>query len=123
MNTEALFTEENIALFSMGVLFVLLAYYYYARPPKEINRLYGHRTPRSMKNQQTWDAANERSSKDFFSLAFVVLIVGIFLIPINFEGKVIIQMVVLLVGLGWTVWRTETYLKNNFDKDGNPKNS
>ena len=28
------------------------------KPPKKINSLYGYRTSRSMKNQQTWDCAH-----------------------------------------------------------------
>lgn len=31
-------------------------------PPKKINSFYGYRTPRSMKNQLTWDEANTYSA-------------------------------------------------------------
>ena len=33
------------------------------KPPKSINSLYGYRTARSMKNQQTWDFAHRVCGK------------------------------------------------------------
>lgn len=40
------------------VLMVLCGYLMYKHTPKDINGLVGYRTAMSMKNQETWDFAN-----------------------------------------------------------------
>jgi len=112
---------ENIALIGTGVLFMLLATFYLKRPPQKINEIYGYRTRRSRANQDIWDAANGHSSKSFFKLAVIVFILGVALCFFSFQLRVLIQIGVLLIGLGISVWDTESYLNRFFDKNGNRK--
>lgn len=112
---------EDSALLLVGFLFLCLAYYYLKKPPKKINYVYGYRTRRSMSNQDIWDFANTQSAKDFWKVAIVTLIVGIALLLFDIKFKVLIQMGVLLIGLGISVWHTEKEIDKYFDKNGNKR--
>lgn len=112
---------ENIALIGTGILFMILAMFYLKKTPQKINELYGYRTRRSRANQDIWEMANTYSSKSFFKLAVIVFIVGVVLCFFSFPLRVLIQMGFLLVGLGVSVWNTESYLNKYFDKNGNRK--
>ncbi|WP_299675076.1 SdpI family protein [uncultured Dokdonia sp.] len=114
-------TIENSALLFQGILFLSLAYYYLKKPPKKINHFYGYRTRRSMANQDIWDFANHQSAKDLWHLAIVTMITGIILLPFDISFKVLIQVGVLLIGLGISVWHTEKEISKRFDKNGNRK--
>ena len=46
-------------------------------PPKEINGIYGYRTPRSMKNQANWDYAQKLGGKYMMIFAVVISITQI----------------------------------------------
>lgn len=110
---------ENSALLLVGFLFLYLAYYYLKKPPKKINHVYGYRTRRSMSNQDIWDFANKQSAKDFWRVAIVTMSIGLILLLFDIPFKVIIQMTVLLLGLGISVWHTEKEIDKHFDKNGN----
>lgn len=94
-------------------------------PPKRINSLYGYRTARSMKNQQTWDFAHQVCGKLWFRVGLILLPVS--LAPMLFlRGRsvgeigmgcvpvVAIQVVVLL----GSIFPVERALKRNFDQFG-----
>jgi uncharacterized membrane protein len=110
---------ENSALLFVGFLFLFLAYYYLKKPPKKINHLYGYRTRRSMANQDIWDFANKQSAKDFWRVAIVIMATGLALLLFDITFKILIQMAVLLIGLGISVWNTEKEINKHFDKNGN----
>ena len=118
---EYFFTIENSALLFQGILFLSFAFYYLKRPPKKINHFYGYRTRRSMANQEIWDFANRQSAKDFWYVAVATMITGIVLFPFDIFLKVFIQILVLLVGIGISVWHTEKEIDKHFDKNGNKK--
>ena len=95
------------------------------KAPKSINSLYGYRTARSMKNQQTWDFAHQVCGKLWFRGGAVMLplsllamlpalgrdveAVGIWCIPV-----VGVQLVVMI----GTIFPVEKALKRKFDKYG-----
>jgi len=96
------------------------------RAPKEINYLFGYRTSRSMKNQDTWDFAHRDLGKRWLRLGAILLPFSI--VPMLFIiGKdedtvgtagyilMILQMIALIV----PIFFTEHQLKIHFDKDGN----
>lgn len=112
---------ENSALVLQGILFLSLAYYYVKKPPKKINHFYGYRTRRSMANQEVWNFANRQSAKDFLRVAVATMITGILLLPFDIFLKVLIQVLVLLIGLGFAVWNTEKEIDKFFDNNGNKK--
>ena len=60
---EVLFNPLFITLGSCGLIFMVMGYIMHKKPPKEINGLYGYRTPRAMKNEKIWDYAQVYSAK------------------------------------------------------------
>lgn len=95
------------------------------KPPKHINGLYGYRTTRSMKNEQTWDFAHRYIGKLWFRIGLALGVATIpLLIVFSFDEQVMsifslvwiaVEMVVLML----PIWPTERALKQHFDKDGN----
>ena len=95
------------------------------KPPKKINALYGYRTSRSMKSQQTWDFAHQMCGKLWFRVGAVMLPLSLLamLLVLGKEieatglwltGAVTIQVVVMLA----TIFPVEGALKRKFDKYG-----
>ncbi len=93
--------------------------------PKEINYLFGYRTERSMKNQETWSFAHNLCGKIWLICGLVLLPTSV--IPMLFvieKSKdtigtasiiiIFVQLAVLLLSL----IPVERALKKNFDKDG-----
>ena len=95
------------------------------RSPKKINALYGYRTSRSMKNQQTWDYAHQVCGKLWFRAGAVMLPLSLLaMLPglgkdtqalgIWLMGVVLVQVVVMIA----TIFPVEKALKQKFDKFG-----
>lgn len=45
-------------------------------PPKKINHFYGYRTKTSMRNQQTWDFAQQFSALEMIRTSIVMVVLG-----------------------------------------------
>lgn len=100
----------------------ILGWAYFKFPPKEINRLYGYRTSRSMANQQVWRYANSLGSKMMLYLGVTILFVGVVLYFFYSANTVVmVTIFVMLIGLGIGMYWCETQLNRRFDKNGNPK--
>lgn len=95
------------------------------KPPKTINSLYGYRTTRSMKNQDTWDFAHRTCGRMWFKLGLALLPVsllamltvlgwGTTLVGTACFVVVMIQMAVLVGSL----FPVERALKKTFDDFG-----
>lgn len=99
-----------------GVLFI-------KHSPKDINGIYGYRTPMSVKNQDTWDFANQYMGKLWTKLGLIMLIISIILEFLsvykfmkNINSILIpIQIVVLIA----SIFPVEKALKKHFDENGN----
>ena len=63
--------------FLTGIIVTILGIIFYLYPPKKINHLYGYRTKRSMRNQETWDAANRYSTVLMILAGILTIISGI----------------------------------------------
>lgn len=98
------------------------------RAPKDINYIFGYRTTRSMKNQDTWRFAHLHCGRLWWRLGLVILIITVAVhIPFynsdeNLIGTVstvvmVIQTIVLLV----SIIPTEIALKKTFNEDGTKK--
>lgn len=96
--------------------------------PKDINYIFGYRTARSMKNEDTWKFAHCLLGKIWKRCGLVTLVFSV--VPMLFVfgkskdtignvGLVIIYAQLLLLLL--TIVPVEKALKENFDKDGNRK--
>ena len=95
------------------------------RPPQKIKALYGYRTSRSMKNQQTWDYAHQVCGKLWFRAGAVMLPLSLLAmlsglgkdtqaLGIWLMGVVLVQVVVMIA----TIFPVEKALKRKFDKFG-----
>ena len=96
--------------------------------PKNIIGFVGYRTPRSMKNRDTWDFAHIYCGRLWWKIGWMMLVPSV-IVNIPFYGStddkiggagvilITIQTAVLIV----SIFPTEKALKNNFDEDGRKK--
>ncbi|MEP2773553.1 MAG: SdpI family protein [Fulvivirga sp.] len=105
-----------ILYFSVGPLMVLLAAMFKVFPPKKINMWYGYRTERSMRNQETWDAANSFANNFMLWLFVGISIVelALFISMDNKKHAALIGCGMLVFGLIFLVVFTERYLIKRF---------
>lgn len=96
--------------------------------PKNINYIFGYRTTRSMKNDDTWKFAHEYCGRLWWKLGLIMLFPTILVhIPFyNCDENVVstvatIIMTVQLIVLIASIFPTEIALKKNFNDDGTRK--
>ena len=107
---------------------IFLGKYFSKHAPGQINMLFGYRTARSMKNQDTWQFAHHYFGKLWFKMGLWLLVLTeAAMLPglgkdADAVGKLggllcLVQIPVML----YTIFPTERALKKTFDKDGNRK--
>lgn len=96
--------------------------------PKNINGVYGYRTTRSMKNQETWKFANQYCGILWRKLGSIMLIISIVIAAIatrlndNTEALVCgVLVTIQTVALVASIFPVEKALRENFDENGNKK--
>jgi len=103
-----------------GLLLMIFSWYYKVHPPKNINFIYGYRTRKSMRNQETWKFGNSIGAKMMFYVDMSTLVVGTstyFISPLwSFGISSFFLIVAMFVGIFWC----EQQLAANFDKKGRP---
>ena len=100
----------------------------FRRIPKKINYVYGYRTKRSMRNEETWKFANQYLGKLWYRCGLLSAPLSVIAIAIVFGkgtetvGTVggIITMIQMIPLVG-AIIPTEIALKNNFDENGRRK--
>ncbi len=107
---------------AVGPLVFILAKVFQLWPPRKINHVYGYRTPRSMRNQDTWDEAQRYSTRmlqyaALATIAFQVVAVRVW----PDEWSILASVAFLVVALLATIVATERHLKATFDEDGKRK--
>ena len=117
---EALFNPLFITLGSCGLIFIVMGFIMSKKPPKEINGLYGYRTPRAMKNQKNWDYAQVYSAKVMMKYGgyFLLLCLPGYFMDIAPEVAAGVGLIVLLVGVVFMIFQVETHLKK-WESDSN----
>ena len=118
-----------IFMFIMVLLIPLTMIFFgwllFKRTPKEINYVFGYRTKRSMRNEETWKFANQYFGKAWYLCGLLSAPLSLIAMAIVFEkgtetvGTVggIITMLQMLSLIGAIV-PTESELKKNFDENG-----
>ena len=96
-----------------GLIFVVIGILFQIFPPKKINILYGYRTSRSMKNQQTWDFSQKMASKELIKTGIVLLGISILLLKIStVSGEVnFIGLFLVIISIGILFLRVESAIK------------
>lgn len=103
------------------LLLVIVAVFFYKRPPGQINSLYGYRTRRSMANSRVWKAANDFSRTYMLKVcvaAFALPILGYLIFS---DQNLLITILCHTALILSTLYATERYLNLHFDSEGNPK--
>ena len=98
-------------------------------PPEDIGFLYGYRTWRSMRNQDTWRFAHQYFGRLWYRWGLWMLLSAIPMLFFVQNGEdvvgiagtalVIIQLIPMMI----PILLTERALRKHFDKDGNPIDS
>ena len=105
---------------------ILLGRYYSCKAPKNINWVYGYRTPMSTKNKETWEFAHKYFGKLWYKFGIILLpasiiamlfVLGKSVHIISIVGEIVCGVQVVMMVL--VIHPTERALKKNFDKDGN----
>ena len=99
------------------------------KPPEKINHVYGYRTARSMKNQETWRFAHETCGRLWVRLGAVLLLLALAAAAMTFgsgvetagivSAAVVVVQVVVVIG---SIVPVERALKRNFDDQGRKRN-
>ena len=99
------------------------------KPPEKINQIYGYRTARSMKNQETWRFAHETCGRLWVRLGAVLLLLSLAAAAMTFGSGVetagivsaVVVVVQMVVVIG-SIVPVERALKRNFDDQGRKRN-
>ncbi len=100
----------------------------YKHAPKNINYIFGYRTSRSMKNDDTWKFAHEYCGRLWWRLGLIILIPTVIVhIPFYNSNEdtigivATIVMTIQLIVLITSIFPTEIALKKTFNDDGTRK--
>lgn len=96
--------------------------------PKDINYIFGYRTTRSMKNEDTWRFAHEYCGRLWWKIGLIMLIPTV-LVHIPFYNSneetlgivAAIVMTIQIIVLIASIFPTEIALKKTFNDDGTRK--
>lgn len=97
-----------IMLFVIPVIALLIGMRTKNNPPKNINKIVGYRTARSMASQEAWDYANRRCGEMMYKGGIYTLIAGvvgtiIILLAKLSEDVVVVSIIVTVVLLLQTI--------------------
>ncbi|MGY6649977.1 SdpI family protein [Wenyingzhuangia sp. IMCC45574] len=95
-------------------IFLITGLIMYKFPPKNINFLYGYKTPRSMKNQESWDFAQIYSAKKMMLIGGLLCSLGLvsFLLKVSFPEPY--NLTITLLAVAYLILDTEITLKRKF---------
>ena len=118
-----------IMLLLIPAVMVGFGAYFMRRAPKKINYVFGYRTARSMKNEDTWKFAHKLIGKIWLVCGTLLLVGGVVFFFVFASGKdenaaSIASLVILgvqLLVLMCSIIPTEIALKKTFDENGNRK--
>ena len=107
---------------------LLFGWLFFRRTPKEINYVFGYRTKRSMRNEETWKFANQYFGKLWYLCGLLSVPLSVIAMAIVFEKGTetmstvgfIITMIQTIPLVGAMI-STEIALKKNFDENGRRK--
>jgi uncharacterized membrane protein len=118
-----LVNADFFKFFPGGFIILVLFVFYRIYLPKKPNSFYGFRIELTMKNQDVWDVSNRYLANQF-------IIVGIVSLIVSFVAYYILQpshmrnlfpLLIMLVGLAYTVVKSINFVKQNFNPDGTRK--
>ena len=117
-----------IVVLLIPLTMLLFGWLFFRRTPKEINYVFGYRTKRSMRNEETWKFANQYFGKLWYFCGLLSVPLSVIAMAIVFEKGTetmstvgfIITMIQTIPFVGAMI-STEIALKKNFDENGRRK--
>lgn len=110
----------------LPVMMLVIGKVFMQNPPKTINGIYGYRTSRSRKNQDTWNYAHLYCGKLWWKIGWIMLPIAIIgMLPVVEKNQNIVGAFgVVIVGmecviLVMTVFCVEKALARKFDNSSN----
>lgn len=105
--------------FLIGFIFTITALITLKFPPKNINYVYGYRTPASMKNQQTWDFSQRYSGIKMFQIGLFLMTISFINLFLNLtQGlQLIVGLSLAVLSCGYLFFTTERAIKKKFQKN------
>jgi uncharacterized membrane protein len=103
-----------------GLLF-LLSLIFWKFPPKNINRIYGYRTHKSMLNSTIWKFANSVFNKHFIIYSGISLIAGLVLANFTTSEMTWEPMILVILTIVVCIIKTERALSDTFTEEGKKK--
>jgi uncharacterized membrane protein len=103
-----------------GAILVLTAALLRYKPPRNINRLYGYRTPRSMRSREAWDFAQQQSARLMGRSGAMLFLTGaawLFIPPFEIWAELIIALGGVFLALFRPIIRIEKMLKEREEKE------
>jgi len=100
-----------------GAVFLLAGLILHRFPPKNINALYGYRTPASMKSQERWDFAQQFSARQLinFGLALMAASCLGLIIETTTTTGLVFGLGIMIVGVVLMILRIEKEIKKRFE--------
>ena len=112
----------------LPVVMILLGVRFQRHPPRKINALYGYRTARSMRSQETWRFAHRVCGQLWVVLGGVLLVISLAAAPValGWGSGAVSTASLALVGvelavLVGSIFPVERALKKHFDQFGRRK--
>ena len=99
-----------------GPVFIIAGFIMLKFPPKNINGIYGYRTPGSKKSQERWDFAQNFAAKELIKIGSVLTITcftGLMYKP-DENMATIIATAITLVMVAVLIFRVEFAIKRKF---------
>lgn len=117
-----------IVVLLIPLTMLLFGWLFFRRTPKEINYVFGYRTKRSMRNEETWKFANQYLGKVWYLCGLLSAPLSVIAMAIVFEKGTetmstvgfIITMIQTIPLVGAMI-STEITLEKNFDENGRRK--
>lgn len=111
-----MFYELLLIPLLVGPIITIAGLIMFKFPPKEINGLYGYRTPASLKNQERWDFAQKLAAKEMIKLGMLLTCTSCvsLIFKINEIGAVLIGLSFMLSAFVLLLMRVERALKRKF---------
>ena len=106
----------SLILIISGVIFYLAAFVHKRFPPKQINFFYGYRTRKSMKNIESWNFAQNLSSKKMKNMSLLLIGLGLIMSFIRLELflSLWIGLTIVIIMLALMIFHIENELKKRF---------
>ncbi|MDO5574211.1 MAG: SdpI family protein [bacterium] len=109
----------------MPVILLIVGAIFHKSPPKKTNGVYGYRTTRSRKNQDTWDFSQKYAGELFWKIGWISVLVSVvecivlWFLSEPVQGILIsIVLVLEMVAIFVIIAMVEKKLKETFDDNG-----